>query len=113
GIEHPPRAGVRGPSLRHRARRDRLRRPTPRRPARSRAGPHHRRTRLMEPLPLIPSTVVGSHGKPGWWFASVKAHEAGEFGPGDLDEMFDDAVDTAIRDMEEAGLDVITDGEMR
>jgi 5-methyltetrahydropteroyltriglutamate--homocysteine methyltransferase len=67
----------------------------------------------MESLPLIPSTVVGSHGKPGWWFASVKAHEAGEFGPGDLDEMFDDAVDTAIRDMEEAGLDIITDGEVR
>ena len=67
----------------------------------------------MEPLPLIPSTVVGSHGKPGWWFASVQAHERGEFGPGDLDEMFDDAVDTAIRDMERAGLDVITDGEVR
>ena len=67
----------------------------------------------MDPLPLIPSTVVGSHGKPGWWFASVKAHEADEFGPGDLEEMFDDAVDTAIRDMEQAGLDIITDGEVR
>src|SRR2546427_1031662 len=21
-------------------------------------------------LPLIPTAVVGSHGKPGWWFAS-------------------------------------------
>ena len=27
--------------------------------------------------------------------------------------MFDDAADTAIRDMERAGLDVITDGEVR
>jgi 5-methyltetrahydropteroyltriglutamate--homocysteine methyltransferase len=27
--------------------------------------------------------------------------------------MFDDAVDTAIRDMERAGLDIITDGEVR
>ena len=34
-------------------------------------------------------------------------------GPGDLDEMFDDAADTAIRDMERAGIDVITDGEVR
>ena len=67
----------------------------------------------MADLPLIPSTVVGSHGKPGWWFATVKAYEAGEYGPGDLDEMFDDAADTAIRDMERAGLDVITDGEVR
>jgi 5-methyltetrahydropteroyltriglutamate--homocysteine methyltransferase len=65
------------------------------------------------PLPLIPSTVVGSHGKPGWWYVGVKAWEAGELGPADLDEMLDDAADTAIRDMERAGLDIITDGEVR
>jgi 5-methyltetrahydropteroyltriglutamate--homocysteine methyltransferase len=64
-------------------------------------------------LPLIPTTVVGSHGKPGWWFAGVKAYERGEFGPADLEEMFDDAADTAIRDMERAGIDTITDGEVR
>ncbi|MEK7362773.1 MAG: methionine synthase [candidate division NC10 bacterium] len=67
----------------------------------------------MADLPLIPATVVGSHGKPGWWYAAVKAGEAGEFGPADLEEMFDDAADTAIRDMERAGLDIITDGEVR
>src|SRR5262249_47477240 len=43
----------------------------------------------------------------------VKAWEAGEMGPADLDEMLDDAADTAIRDMETAGVDVITDGEVR
>jgi 5-methyltetrahydropteroyltriglutamate--homocysteine methyltransferase len=64
-------------------------------------------------LPLIPSAVVGSHGKPGWWFASVRALERGEFGDGDLEEMLDDAADTAIRDMERAGVDIITDGEVR
>jgi 5-methyltetrahydropteroyltriglutamate--homocysteine methyltransferase len=64
-------------------------------------------------LPLIPTAVVGSHGKPGWWFASVKAQERAEFGPADLEEMFDDAADTAIRDMERAGIDIITDGEVR
>ncbi|MBI2154553.1 MAG: methionine synthase [Candidatus Rokubacteria bacterium] len=67
----------------------------------------------MAELPLIPATVVGSHGKAGWWYAAVKAWEAGEFGPADLEEMFDDAADTAIRDMERAGLDIITDGEVR
>ena len=67
----------------------------------------------MADLPLIPSTVVGSHGKPGWWFAAVKAYEAGQYGPADLEEMFDDAADTAIRDMERAGLDIMTDGEVR
>ena len=40
----------------------------------------------MAELQLIPSTVVGSHGKPGWWFATVKAYEAGEYGPGDLED---------------------------
>src|SRR5437762_12124926 len=64
-------------------------------------------------LPLIPSAVIGSHGKPGWWFAAVKASEAGEFGDGDLEEMFDDAADTAIRDMERASVDIITDGVVR
>jgi 5-methyltetrahydropteroyltriglutamate--homocysteine methyltransferase len=62
---------------------------------------------------LIPATVVGSHGKAGWWYTAVKAYEAGDLGPGDLEEMLDDAADTAIRDMERAGLDVITDGEVR
>ncbi|HUF94175.1 MAG TPA: methionine synthase [Candidatus Limnocylindria bacterium] len=64
-------------------------------------------------LPILPTTVVGSHGKPSWWFTLVKAFEAGDAGPGDLEEMFDDAADTAIRDMERAGIDVITDGEVR
>ena len=32
----------------------------------------------MTDLPLIPSSVVGSHGKPGWWFATLKAYEAGQ-----------------------------------
>jgi 5-methyltetrahydropteroyltriglutamate--homocysteine methyltransferase len=67
----------------------------------------------MGDLPLIPTSVVGSHGKPGWWFAGVKAWEAGEFGPADLDEMMDDAAATAIRDMEQADIDIITDGEVR
>ena len=67
----------------------------------------------MSSLPLLPTSVVGSHGKPSWWFTLVKAHEAGEAGPGDLEEMFDDAADTAIRDMERANIDVITDGEVR
>ena len=67
----------------------------------------------MPSLPILPTTVVGSHGKPGWWFTLVKAYAAGEAGPGDLDEMFDDAVDAVVADMEEAGIDVITDGEVR
>ena len=64
-------------------------------------------------LPLIPTAVVGSHGKPCWWFTAVKALEHGDFGPADLEEMFDDAANAAIGDMETAGIDIITDGEVR
>jgi 5-methyltetrahydropteroyltriglutamate--homocysteine methyltransferase len=66
----------------------------------------------MSHEPLLTS-VVGSHAHPGWFVAGIAAAERGEFGPVDLAEMLDDAVDLAIRDQEEAGIDVISDGEMR
>jgi 5-methyltetrahydropteroyltriglutamate--homocysteine methyltransferase len=59
------------------------------------------------------TSVVGSHAHPGWFVSGIAAAERGEFGPADLAEMLDDAVDLAIRDQEEAGVDVISDGEMR
>jgi 5-methyltetrahydropteroyltriglutamate--homocysteine methyltransferase len=57
--------------------------------------------------------VVGSHARPSWFVAGIAAAERGEFGPADLAEMLDDAVDLALRDQEDAGIDVVTDGEMR
>jgi 5-methyltetrahydropteroyltriglutamate--homocysteine methyltransferase len=59
------------------------------------------------------TSVVGSHAHPGWFASGIAAAERGEFGPADLAEMLADAVDLAIRDQEAAGIDVITDGEMR
>jgi len=59
------------------------------------------------------TSVVGSHAHPGWFAAGIAGAERGELVPADLGEMLDDAVDLAIRDQEEAGIDVITDGEMR
>lgn len=68
----------------------------------------------MADLPIVPTTVVGSHGKPGWWHVTTKAHEQGQIGPADLALLFDDAADTAIRDQVRAGIDIITvDGEVR
>jgi 5-methyltetrahydropteroyltriglutamate--homocysteine methyltransferase len=64
-------------------------------------------------LPLLPTTTVGSLGKPGWWFAAWDAESAGSFGPADMQEMLDDAVDIALLDQERAGLDIVTDGEHR
>jgi 5-methyltetrahydropteroyltriglutamate--homocysteine methyltransferase len=59
------------------------------------------------------TSVVGSHARPSWFVAGIDAAEQGEFGPADLAEMLDDAVDLALRDQEEAGIDIVSDGEMR
>ena len=59
------------------------------------------------------TSVVGSHAHPSWLVVGVAAAGRGELGPVDIREMQDDAVDTAIRDQEEAGIDVVADGEMR
>jgi 5-methyltetrahydropteroyltriglutamate--homocysteine methyltransferase len=59
------------------------------------------------------TSVVGSHARPSWFVAGLDAADRGEFGPADLSEMLDDAVDLAIRDQERAGIEVVTDGEMR
>lgn len=59
------------------------------------------------------TSVVGSHAHPGWFAAGIAAAQRGEFGSADLAEMLDDAVDLAIHDQEGAGIDVISDGEMR
>ena len=61
----------------------------------------------------IRTSVVGSHARPSWFVAGIEAAERGDFGPADLAEMLDDAVDVALRDQEEAGIDIVTDGEMR
>ncbi len=64
-------------------------------------------------LPLLPTSVIGSHGLPGWMYSALDRIGHGEFGPTDEQELYDDAVDMAIRDQERAGVDIITDGEMR
>ncbi|MBI1959784.1 MAG: methionine synthase, partial [Candidatus Rokubacteria bacterium] len=64
-------------------------------------------------IPLIPTTVCGSHGLPSWLHLVREAAQAGRLGPGDLQEAYDDGVRIAIRDQVEAGIDVISDGEMR
>jgi 5-methyltetrahydropteroyltriglutamate--homocysteine methyltransferase len=59
------------------------------------------------------TSVVGSHAHPSWLVIGVAAAARDELGPADVRELQDDAVDTALRDQEEAGIDVVTDGEMR
>lgn len=67
----------------------------------------------MATLPVIPTSVVGSHGLPSWLVLVREAVQADRLGPTDIQEAYDDAVRIAIRDQVEAGVDVISDGEMR
>jgi 5-methyltetrahydropteroyltriglutamate--homocysteine methyltransferase len=64
-------------------------------------------------LPLLPTSTIGSYSPPSWFCAAVEAMERGEFGPTDREETYNDAARIAMRDQEEAGVDLITEGEMR
>jgi 5-methyltetrahydropteroyltriglutamate--homocysteine methyltransferase len=65
--------------------------------------------------PLIPATIIGSWSFPGWYEAFIAdvAAQPGRFGPADCEEAARDAVRLAVDDQLRAGLDRITDGEMR
>lgn len=66
-----------------------------------------------EQLPLLPTSVIGSYAWPSWLHSALAAAQRDEYGPDDVQETLDDAVDLALRDQEDAGVDVVTDGEMR
>ncbi|HWT12931.1 MAG TPA: 5-methyltetrahydropteroyltriglutamate--homocysteine methyltransferase [Allosphingosinicella sp.] len=72
---------------------------------------------------LLPTSLVGSYPQPDWLIDRVKlagrfpprvrARELWRVAPEWLEQAMDDATLIAIRDQERAGLDIITDGEMR
>src|SRR4051794_16968606 len=71
----------------------------------------------------IPTSLVGSYAQPEWLIdreklrgrfpPRVRARELWRVDPQYIEEAQDDATRLAIADQERAGLDVITDGEMR
>lgn len=65
------------------------------------------------PLPLLPTSVLGSHGYPSWFVTAKERIAAGDYGTTDTREALDDAVRIAVWDQERAGIDIVTDGEMR
>lgn len=67
----------------------------------------------MAELPLLPTSVIGSYAWPGWLHLALEAAQQGRLGTQDFEDIQDDAVDLAVRDQEEAGVDILTDGEMR
>jgi len=62
--------------------------------------------------PLLPTSVVGSHGLPGWVWLAREAMEAGRLGATDTRELMEDATQAALLDQERAGVDVVSTGEM-
>jgi 5-methyltetrahydropteroyltriglutamate--homocysteine methyltransferase len=72
---------------------------------------------------VIATTVVGSYPQPDWLIdrerlghrlpPRVRARELWRVDEAQLEEAQDDATRLAVQDMERAGVDVITDGEMR
>src|SRR5258705_7370449 len=64
------------------------------------------------PSHLLPTSVVGSHGLPGWVWLAREALEAGRLGALDVRELLEDATQAALLDQERAGIDVLTTGEM-
>lgn len=72
---------------------------------------------------LLPTSLVGSYPQPDWLIdrtklagrfpPRVRATELWRVAPEWLEQAWNDATLLAIRDQERAGLDIITDGEMR
>ena len=64
-------------------------------------------------LGLLPTMGVGSYASPAWLTATRRVLRAGDAGPADMEEAVQDAIKIAVWDQEEAGLDILTDGEIR
>jgi 5-methyltetrahydropteroyltriglutamate--homocysteine methyltransferase len=62
---------------------------------------------------LLPTTMVGSYPRPHWFKQQLLGRDIRvAFKEVQHEEAYHDAVATVIRDQEEAGLDIVTDGNM-
>jgi 5-methyltetrahydropteroyltriglutamate--homocysteine methyltransferase len=62
---------------------------------------------------LLPTTMVGSYPRPQWFKQQLLGRDIRvAFKEVQHEEVYTDAVATVIRDQEEAGLDIVTDGNM-
>jgi 5-methyltetrahydropteroyltriglutamate--homocysteine methyltransferase len=77
---------------------------------------------VVVPKHILPTTVVGSYPQPNWLVdramlaksvARTRMTELWRIPEERLEEAQDDATIVAIRDMERAGIDIVTDGEIR
>ena len=68
---------------------------------------------MVTKSPILPTSVVGSYATPSWLITAIEEMDKGNYGETDINETFNDAVKVAISDQEQAGIDIISDGEMR
>jgi 5-methyltetrahydropteroyltriglutamate--homocysteine methyltransferase len=64
-------------------------------------------------FPLLPTTVIGSYSFPAWLDRIRELGTQGALTAAQVTEAHDNAVKSAITDQERAGVDIITDGELR
>lgn len=64
-------------------------------------------------LPLLPTSVIGSYSFPHWLDRVRELGAKGILTPAEVEEAHDNAVKSVIKDHELAGVDIITDGELR
>src|SRR5918912_405388 len=64
-------------------------------------------------LPLFPVTVVGSWMRPPWLLDALRKREAGKLPYKEFNEIADRAVLEALKYQDDAGLDIVSDGEQR
>ena len=44
---------------------------------------------MSDKLPLLPTTVIGSHATPSWLWTAISEIENGNYGPTDIKETYD------------------------
>jgi len=64
-------------------------------------------------MTLFPVTVVGSWPRPTWLLQALRKRQSGELSFEQFNTLANDAVLEALRYQEDAGVDVVTDGEQR
>jgi 5-methyltetrahydropteroyltriglutamate--homocysteine methyltransferase len=67
----------------------------------------------MAATKLFPVTVVGSWTRPEWLVQALRRRQSDEISGQEFNRIADDAVLSAIKYQEDAGVDIVADGEMR
>jgi 5-methyltetrahydropteroyltriglutamate--homocysteine methyltransferase len=68
---------------------------------------------VMARVPLLPTTVVGSYPVPEWMERLKTDYYQGRMSLAHLQDVHETAIKAALRDQELAGIDIVSDGELR